>query len=233
LKGLVIDDPWISLTLAGQKDWEMRSSGTAYRGEVALIRKGSGRVVGLCTLTDSFGPLDAIAWRAHRSHHRIPEFQDAAIGRWPFAWVLTNVRPFTRPVPYSHPAGAVIWVNLDSSVIEACRVAALPPIASSPSARDPSAQPKPLPDPGAMADPLEAHGVPVASDGSWFSPSLRRSGGFTIGKKGEERKVATYLDALRQLQLMSTAYWRRPNSAGNWGIVAAVRWSRNSELRTE
>jgi len=28
-------------------------------------------------------------------------------------WVLANARPLVKPVPYSHPSGAVIWVNLE------------------------------------------------------------------------------------------------------------------------
>jgi hypothetical protein len=36
-KGLVIDKPWISLILAGQKDREMRSTTASHRGWFALI----------------------------------------------------------------------------------------------------------------------------------------------------------------------------------------------------
>jgi hypothetical protein len=28
------------------------------------------------------------------------------------AWILTNPQLFAEPVPYKHPQGAVIWVNL-------------------------------------------------------------------------------------------------------------------------
>lgn len=225
MKGLVIDDPWISLILAGKKDWEMRTTATTYRGDVALIRKGSGRIVGSCTLEDSFGPLDAIAWRAHRSRHGIPEAQDSAQERWPFAWVLANVRPFARSVPYTHPPGAVIWVNLNQSVIDACRVASLGPAAAIPLPVASSAPPPRIAiQDTPIAVPVNGE-VPVAGDGSWFGPHLRRSSGFTIGRKGEERVVVSYLDALAQLKAMPKAYWRRPNAGGNWGIVTAVRWN--------
>jgi hypothetical protein len=33
-----------------------------------------------------------------------------------FAWVLQNARRLSEPVPYSHPYGAVIWVNLTPAV---------------------------------------------------------------------------------------------------------------------
>ncbi|MBD8246954.1 ASCH domain-containing protein [Xanthomonas campestris] len=45
MKGLVIDEPWISLILSGQKTWEMRSRATSIRGRIALIKKGSGTEV--------------------------------------------------------------------------------------------------------------------------------------------------------------------------------------------
>ncbi|UEM24511.1 hypothetical protein JL100_030235 (plasmid) [Skermanella mucosa] len=65
--------------------------------------------------------------------------------------------------------------------------------------------------------------VPEARDGSWFDPrTCRRAGGYTIGPKGDERTVENYLEALRQLARMPVPYWRRPNSAGNWGIVAGM-----------
>ena len=29
-----------------------------------------------------------------------------------FAWVLSDVKPLAKSVPYDHPSGAVIWVTL-------------------------------------------------------------------------------------------------------------------------
>jgi hypothetical protein len=46
VKGLIIDEPWIGLILSGQKTWEMRKTACHHRGSIALIRKGSGQVVG-------------------------------------------------------------------------------------------------------------------------------------------------------------------------------------------
>jgi hypothetical protein len=47
VKGLVIDEPWVSLITAGKKTWEMRSRNTLVRGRIALIRKGSKTIVGV------------------------------------------------------------------------------------------------------------------------------------------------------------------------------------------
>ena len=68
--------------------------------------------------------------------------------------------------------------------------------------------------------------VPVAADGSFFHPGLARGGKFTIGAKGEEEPYPTFEEALQALQKMSTPRWRRPNEAGNWGIVSGRDWKR-------
>lgn len=75
--------------------------------------------------------------------------------------------------------------------------------------------------------PLErALFVPVARDGTAFGPGLERAGRFPIGEKGSEVQVEGFEQALAELQRMPVPYWRRPNAAGNWGIVAGVRWVR-------
>jgi transcriptional regulator with XRE-family HTH domain len=67
--------------------------------------------------------------------------------------------------------------------------------------------------------------VPYASDGSHFGPNLKRSGKFTVGDKDDEVQFEDFDEALAYLRRMGVAKWRRPNAAGNWGIVSAVRWS--------
>lgn len=57
-----------------------------------------------------------------------------------------------------------------------------------------------------------------------FLSTLGRDGWFTVGRKGDERKIHGYGNALVYLASLPTAYWRRPNEKGNWGIVAVVRW---------
>lgn len=68
--------------------------------------------------------------------------------------------------------------------------------------------------------------MPFAKDGSHFHPLLKkpRSNEFTVGEKGYERTFTNFHDALAHLRAMPTAKWRRPNHAGNWGIVAAAYW---------
>lgn len=56
-KTLIIAEPWIGRILAGDKVWEMRATYTSVRGDIALIRKGSGQVVAAARLADTEGPL--------------------------------------------------------------------------------------------------------------------------------------------------------------------------------
>jgi len=73
--------------------------------------------------------------------------------------------------------------------------------------------------------------VPVANDGSLFSPALLRGNknnkGFKIGPKGTEETIPDFETALKRLSRMRTPYWRRPNREnGNWGIVSGQSWKR-------
>lgn len=113
-KGLVIRHPWIDLILSGRKTWEMRSKPTSIRGEIALIRAGSGLVCGVATLVDCLPPLSLEELRATTSFHAIPdsELEEAYKGGWNTPWVLQDVNRLDPPVPYEHPPGAVVWVNL-------------------------------------------------------------------------------------------------------------------------
>lgn len=73
--------------------------------------------------------------------------------------------------------------------------------------------------------------VPVAADDSHFHPGLERNGKFTIGAKGAERAFDSFDEALSELQKMETPRWRRPNAAGNWGIVTGRDWKRIERSR--
>jgi transcriptional regulator with XRE-family HTH domain len=73
--------------------------------------------------------------------------------------------------------------------------------------------------------PPEVTLVPYAADGSHFGPHLNRTGKFMVGEKDDEVEFEGFDEALAYLRRMGVAKWRRPNSAGNWGIVSAVRWA--------
>ena len=122
-KGLIIDEPWINMILRGSKTWEMRKTGSKIRGAIALIKKGSGQVVGTVNLVDSLPPLSAAAFAKREKMHGVPpSMQAMALSNgWRHPWVVADARPLTKPIPYNHPSGAVIWVNLGADVVNAIR----------------------------------------------------------------------------------------------------------------
>lgn len=123
MRGLVIREPWIGKILAGRKTWEMRSKETLIRGEIALIRQGSGMVVGTAKLIDSLPALTPDNYLDYVDRHAIPgEMLDEVIRTgWVYPWVLSDARPLSPPVPYKHKSGAVTFVSLDDSTAEAIR----------------------------------------------------------------------------------------------------------------
>lgn len=122
MKGLIIDEPWIGLILRGEKIWEMRKTACHHRGWIALIRKGSGQVVGIAEITDSLAAIESLEVYANGEvQHRIPSRRQgqAFADGWRTPWVLRNACALAVPVPYKHPFGAVIWVNLNPDVVSA------------------------------------------------------------------------------------------------------------------
>jgi ASCH domain-containing protein len=119
-KGLIIKSPFIDRILAGSKTWEMRSSATQVRGPIALIKKGSGQVVGVANLVDVKGPLTKQEKLSAIDKHQISldRLESGETEKWNTAWVLENAQPLIMPVNYQHPNGAVIWVTLEPQVQE-------------------------------------------------------------------------------------------------------------------
>lgn len=114
-KALIIDEPWIDLILQGRKTWEMRSRPTKIRGPIGLIRKGSKTIVGTAVLRASLDPLTPDGMREKFAHHGVPATIFGQPGySWLCPWVLAEVKPLARPVPYVHKSGAVIFVNLSN-----------------------------------------------------------------------------------------------------------------------
>ena len=114
MKGLLVRKPWIDEILAGRKTWELRGSSTQNLGTIALIESGSGLVVGTCELVDVEGPLSMADLRRNVRKHRVPISRLRGKLRYKrtHAWVLQDARRLEKPVPYRHPQGAVIWVQL-------------------------------------------------------------------------------------------------------------------------
>lgn len=112
MKGLIIREPWIDCIFEGKKTWEIRGSNTNIRGKIALIKSGTGKVFGTVDLVDC-KKLSLSEYKQAEVYHQVPtENQTEAPYKQTYAWVLENAKLFPEPVPYEHPKGAVIWVNL-------------------------------------------------------------------------------------------------------------------------
>jgi len=119
-KGLVIKSPYIEKILSGSKTWEMRSTLTKTRGPIALIKQGSGQIIGVANLVDTKGPLSQQDKLNAMDKHQISidRLQSGETDRWDTAWVMEDAQSLISPINYQHPNGAVIWVNLDPQVQE-------------------------------------------------------------------------------------------------------------------
>ncbi len=118
MKAIVIDEPWISSILRGEKTWEMRSRVNHDRGLIGLIRKGSGQVVGVANLVDCLPAISPRDYGATEHLHAIRgDAQRSAIARgYLIPWVLAEVRVLSRRVPYRHKWGAQSRVILGDDV---------------------------------------------------------------------------------------------------------------------
>lgn len=112
MKGLIVKSPWIDYILSGDKTWEIRGLRTKIRGEIGLIKSGSGRIYGKANLIDCF-EISLPIYQSSIKMHMIPkEFLNVLPYKKTFAWVLEKAERFDEPIPYIHPMGAVIWVNI-------------------------------------------------------------------------------------------------------------------------
>lgn len=115
-KGLVIKHEWLEMILDKNKLWEIRGSDTSYRGKVYFIKSKSGQVFGegnlICT-----HKLNEESYRMNYKLHKV--FYDFKMLPYKnvYAWVfdIASIKRYKKPIPYTHPQGAVIWINLDEN----------------------------------------------------------------------------------------------------------------------
>lgn len=113
-KGLIIKPVWLDKIFEQGKCWEMRSSMTKHRGKTYLIASGSGVITGECNIVDAF-PITENDAMLNKKCHQVDDL--SLLKKWRFAWVLKDVVKYNTPIPYTHPQGAVIWVNLTNGIV--------------------------------------------------------------------------------------------------------------------
>jgi len=113
--GLIIHEHWLNKILEGSKTWELRGRNTKIRGKIALIQSGSGKIHGTCALVDALGPLSLDELMANVTKHQVPrEYMGNVTKRYKkvYAWVMRDAEHLSKPIPYDHPKGAVVWVRV-------------------------------------------------------------------------------------------------------------------------
>lgn len=111
MKGLIIKKYWIEKIFYENKIWEIRGSNTKIRGRIFLIESGSGHIVGECEIIDSI-LLSEEEYRTNTKNHKINTNEIKYPYKKTYAWIIKNAFKYEKPVPYKHPQGAVIWVNI-------------------------------------------------------------------------------------------------------------------------
>lgn len=119
MKALISKSPHIENILSGKKNWEIRGCNTKTRGEIALIKSGTGTIVGKCNIINVFGPITLQDLQNNTDKHCV-ELDDVerVLGKYKkiYAWVLSDPIKLPLPIKYKHPKGAIIWVDLQYSV---------------------------------------------------------------------------------------------------------------------
>jgi ASCH domain len=114
-RGLIIKEHWLNHILEGRKTWEIRGSNTTIREEIALIQSGTGKIMGKAKLVEC-KELTFEEYQASEEFHAIPnDLTKHSPYKKIYAWILEDATRLIEPIPYQHPQGAVIWVNLHST----------------------------------------------------------------------------------------------------------------------
>ncbi|MCV2356561.1 ASCH domain-containing protein [Paucibacter sp. B2R-40] len=122
-RGLVIHEYALARILEGRKRLELRGRHNRQLGPVALIRKGSGQIVGVADIVDSIGPLSLHELSLHSAEHSVEptRLREVFDKGWVYGWRLANVRKLSNPVPYLHKG--MSQVKLDDAAVRGLALA--------------------------------------------------------------------------------------------------------------
>ena len=135
-KGLVVREPWASRLVSGTKVWELRGRATTFRGRAAIIAAGTGSVVGEVNFEDCFlvainnnngalmpppeDPTKFMCLAENQPKHGLTDFSLVTYKKV-YAWVVASPLKYDNPIAYTHPQGAVQWIDLQASASSRAR----------------------------------------------------------------------------------------------------------------
>ena len=111
MEGLIVNEPYASMIINGEKTWELRSRTPPtdkFRKELFLLSRG--QALGIITINDTVGPLDHKHLKNSFEYHKsyvCNTIDDSAL----FAWEIQVHDKFTERVRYEHPTGARVWIK--------------------------------------------------------------------------------------------------------------------------
>ena len=111
MRALIIKKEYLDKIFDEGKILEMRCSKTKIRGIIGLIESGSGMIVGEAELKGCLQePISELGAKVLKKFHQVEDL--SLLKKWKYAWVLEKAKRYDKPIPYKHPKGAVIWVNI-------------------------------------------------------------------------------------------------------------------------
>lgn len=129
MDGLIIKPEWLAQIyepadlFSEPKTWEIRGSVTHKRGRIYLLESGSGLITGETTIVDCIEIKNEKMWNENINKHQVQDivykgcYINAylyAMNRYEghvYAWILKDTKQYEKPIKYSKPKGAVIWVK--------------------------------------------------------------------------------------------------------------------------
>ena len=109
---LVIKEYFGNLILTGNKTWEVRNTNTKKRGTISIAYSGTNKRFGTVELVDSFPLTKELFDENFFKHHNECSWDELLESyNHPYAWVMENPKLYSKPIPYEHPHGAVVWVK--------------------------------------------------------------------------------------------------------------------------
>jgi predicted transcriptional regulator len=109
MTALLVKEPWATMIVNGDKTIEIRTRRTKkINQEIFIAKSGSKTLIGKVTIVKC-APLTPELFDSLSEQHKAGDIYP---GKKIYGWFLSNPIKFDEPIPYTHPHGAQMWVNI-------------------------------------------------------------------------------------------------------------------------